>query len=143
MAEYITREAVFEQFDNGDADVIETYPDGSVDFGFGASNIRNLINAIPAADVAPVVHGRWRALRKYDARRTYRCSVCGRTIRLSLAIDINEYAPYCNCGAKMDGGACNQVCKYNTPDRGCVAGELGARCDLANVAGERGNGEAG
>lgn len=103
MAEYITREAVFEQFDNGDADVIETYPDGSVDFGFGASNIRNLINAIPAADVAPVVHGRWRALRKYDARRTYRCSVCGRTIRLSLAIDINEYAPYCNCGAKMDG----------------------------------------
>lgn len=56
MAEYITREAVFEQFDNGDADVIETYPDGSVDFGFGASNIRNLINAIPAADVAPVVH---------------------------------------------------------------------------------------
>lgn len=143
MAEYITREAVFEQFDNGDADVIETYPDGSVDFGFGASNIRNLINAIPAADVAPVVHGRWRALRKYDARRTYRCSVCGRTIRLSLAIDINEYAPYCNCGAKMDGGACNQVCKYNTPDRGCVAGEFRERCDLANVAGERGNGEAG
>ena len=32
---------------------------------------------------------------------------------------------------------------YNTPDRGCVAGELRARCDLANVAGERGNGEAG
>lgn len=61
------------------------------------------IEIIPAADVAPVVHGRWRALRKYDARRTYRCSVCGRTIRLSLAIDINEYAPYCNCGAKMDG----------------------------------------
>lgn len=27
----------------------------------------------------------------------------GRTIRLSLAIDINEYAPYCNCGARMDG----------------------------------------
>lgn len=43
----------------------------------------------------------------------------------------------------MDDGACNQMCKYNTPDRGCVAGELGARCDLANVAGERGNGEAG
>lgn len=47
------------------------------------------------------------------------------------------------CGARMGGGACNQVCKYNTPDRGCVAGELGARCDLANVAGELGNGEAG
>lgn len=44
---------------------------------------------------------------------------------------------------RLGGGACNQVCKYNTPDRGCVAGELGARCDLANVTGERGSGEAG
>lgn len=38
---------------------------------------------------------------------------------------------------RLDNGACNQVCKYNTPDRGCVAGELGARCDLTNVAGKR------
>lgn len=44
---------------------------------------------------------------------------------------------------RLDNGACNQVCKYNTPDRGCVAGEFRERCDLANVAGERGNGEAG
>lgn len=44
---------------------------------------------------------------------------------------------------RLDNGACNQACKYNTPDRGCIAGELRARCDLANVAGERGNGEAG
>lgn len=35
---------------------------------------------------------------------------------------------------RLDDGACNQVCKYNTPDRGCVAGE---RCDLTNVAGKR------
>ena len=67
------------------------------------TDAKRLLADMPAADVAPVVHGRWRALRKYDARRTYRCSVCGRTIRLSLAIDINEYAPYCNCGARMDG----------------------------------------
>lgn len=53
-------------------------------------------------------------------------------------------AVFCpRCGARMSGGACNQVCKYNTPGRGCVAGELGARCDLANVTGKRGNGEAG
>lgn len=44
---------------------------------------------------------------------------------------------------RLDNGACNQACKYNTPDRGCVAGEFRERCDLANVAGERGNGEAG
>lgn len=56
MVEYIKREAVFKQFDNGEADVIEIYPDGSVDYGFGASNIRDLVNSIPAADVVPVVH---------------------------------------------------------------------------------------
>lgn len=57
--EYIKRTAVFEQFDNADADVCETDDFGGVDYGFGMKNIKELINAIPAADVAPVVHGRW------------------------------------------------------------------------------------
>lgn len=90
MAEYIERSAAIEAAKHAWAKGLEP---------------SQYIEIIPAADAAPVVHGRWRALRKYDARRTYRCSVCGRTIRLSLAIDINEYAPYCNCGARMDGGS--------------------------------------
>lgn len=53
--EYIQRTAVFEQFDNADADVCETDDFGGVDYGFGMKNIKELINAIPAADVAPVV----------------------------------------------------------------------------------------
>lgn len=56
MAEYIERTAVFEQFDNADADVCETDDFGGVDYGFGMKNIKELINAIPAADVAPVVY---------------------------------------------------------------------------------------
>lgn len=55
MAEYIKRSAVFEQFDNADADVCETDDFGGVGYGFGMKNIKELINAIPAADVAPVV----------------------------------------------------------------------------------------
>ena len=55
MAEYIKRSAVFEQFDNADADVCETDDFGGVDYGFGMKNVKELINAIPAADVAPVV----------------------------------------------------------------------------------------
>ena len=55
MAEYIERSAVFEQFDNADADVCETDDFGGVDYGFGMKNIKELINAIPAADVAEVV----------------------------------------------------------------------------------------
>ena len=55
MAEYIKGSAVFEQFDNADADVCETDDFGGVDYGFGMKNIKELINAIPAADVVEVV----------------------------------------------------------------------------------------
>lgn len=55
MAEYIKRTAVFEQFDNADADVCETDDFGGVDYGFGMKNIKELINAVPAADVEEVV----------------------------------------------------------------------------------------
>ena len=56
------------------------------------------IEDAPAADVAPVVHGRWNSMDGYKTRRA--CSVCG--------WDVPEYGKfysYCpNCGAKMDGG---------------------------------------
>lgn len=50
-------------------------------------------NLIPAADVAPVVHG-----HRVDTGGFYvRCSQCDGVLPL--------YANYCpNCGAKMDGG---------------------------------------
>lgn len=58
MAEYIKRTAVFEQFDNADADVCETDDFGGVDYGFGMKNIKELINSIPAADVEEIVRCR-------------------------------------------------------------------------------------
>ena len=57
------------------------------------------INSIPAADVAPVVHGRWISFLGGDhimPERYYRCSRCGR-------VESRRH-PYCHCGAKMDGG---------------------------------------
>lgn len=97
MAEYIKRTAVFEQFDNADADVCETDDFGGVDYGFGMKNIKELINAIPAADVAPVVHGRW--VRKNEW--TFVCPNCDYVD----AYPFDDRYNYCpNCGAKMDGG---------------------------------------
>lgn len=58
MAEYIKKSAVFEQFENADADVCETDDFGGVDYGFGMKNIKELINSIPAADVVEVVRCR-------------------------------------------------------------------------------------
>ena len=58
------------------------------------------IKALPAADVAPVVHGRW------NADET--CSLCGEKSTEGLdATKWNYWLPnyYPHCGAKMDGGA--------------------------------------
>lgn len=57
-----------------------------------------LLDEIPAADVAPVVHGRWISFLDGDhimPERYYRCSRCGRVE--------SRRQPYCHCGAKMDG----------------------------------------
>lgn len=60
------------------------------------------IGKLPAADIAPVVHGWW------DANET--CSLCGEKSTEGLdATTWNYWLPnYCpNCGAKMDGGEDN------------------------------------
>ena len=61
------------------------------------TDAKRLLADMPAADVAPVVHGRWDILDGYKTRRV--CSVCG--------WDVPEYGKfysYCpNCGARMDG----------------------------------------
>lgn len=66
------------------------------------------IKYIPAADVEPVRHGEWReefrSQKSPDGyfywntsqKKIYVCSICGRE-------EIKK-EPYCNCGAKMDGG---------------------------------------
>ena len=58
------------------------------------------IKAAPAADVAPVVHGRW--IADGDGYHwTYNCSICG----WKDGYPFNERHNFCpNCGAKMDGG---------------------------------------
>lgn len=64
----------------------------------------NLVKRQPAADVAPVRHGRW---EPYVERLRWRCSECGSFIDINPIDEIiGEYSPnFCpHCGAKMDGG---------------------------------------
>ena len=64
-------------------------------FEFGVNLAWVKINKIPAADVAPVVHGKWDD--SFDGI-TPVCSVCGHTHKC-----FNRTPNYCpNCGAKMD-----------------------------------------
>lgn len=54
----------------------------------------DLCDAIPTADVAPVVHGEWES--KYESGEFLTCTNCG------YGIYHTEKTPYCpHCGAEM------------------------------------------
>lgn len=123
MAEYINREATIKAIH----DVYEYgFPTASGAFDdFATKIVPSLLNSIPAADVAPVVHGRW--IYKHRHRggfRTYEvCDELGEkhSVRVDERYETDEpYCPECgkwnesvwlnycpNCGVKMDGGADN------------------------------------
>lgn len=90
MAEYIDRELLLI--------LIECH--GTNKFGILDENIREFVSKLPAADVAPVVHGRWSTGRFNMETGNYE-EQCARCRNFS-----KEYGkPYCpNCGAKMDSG---------------------------------------
>lgn len=88
MEEYIEREAVEKFIEDG-----LNNPDVNKRFGHDAIEIMAEVHYMPAADVAPVVHGRW--VHHDDGVVT--CSKCGN------AESSDSY--YCRyCGAKMDEG---------------------------------------
>lgn len=66
-----------------------------------------ILRAIPTVDAVPVVHGRW----EQDADGDWYCTNCGEAVAICDSGKNRTYRkPYCpNCGAKMDGGADNEV----------------------------------
>lgn len=59
---------------------------------------------LPAADVAPVVHGKWYLLDDCANAGLY-CSVCSRRVHREEFAYKKLRSKYCpHCGAKMDGG---------------------------------------
>ena len=92
MTDYIRREAAME---------ITTRTCG--DYAAAFAEIRKL----PAADVAPVVHGKWlRVDDDWNSLTTIQCPICSEEWCFETDDDVSllnyKYCP--NCGAKMDGG---------------------------------------
>lgn len=86
MAEYIKREAAMQAF-------LAEKPDAHYPGWYAG-----LLEELPAADVAPVVHGRWVPFRSEAAGDIQYCSAC--------EIGFGAKTDYCpNCGARMDGDA--------------------------------------
>lgn len=93
MAEYIEREAVLRAVQGQRSPCRSPAQNRMLDC------LKAAVIRISAADVAPVVHGRWISFLDGDhimPERYYRCSRCGRVE--------SRLQPYCHCGAKMDGG---------------------------------------
>ena len=92
MAGYIERDAVIR------AVMAAKWVDGS-----DGAMAMEIVASPPAADVAPVVHGRW----ERDADGDWYCTNCDEVVAICESGRERTYRkPYCpNCGAKMDGGA--------------------------------------
>lgn len=84
MSDYISRDEIFS--------VWRSMPKPA-----SISSLTDAINRTPAADVEPVVHGRWEPGNQI-------CPVCGEDKFKDLDADIwSDWTPPCcpNCGAKM------------------------------------------
>ena len=98
MAEYIERSAVLQN-----KTTMTEYDEGGWDAPVSVVRVED-IEAIPAADVAPVVHGRWvmtiytttSKRRRIISNKKFACSECG----YGNGRKQSNYCP--NCGAKMD-----------------------------------------
>ena len=92
-SESLLRSLAYEDDVNGDCD-------GKIDF--------TVIDSLSGEDVAPIIHGEWREEFRSQIssdgyfywntpqKKIYVCSICGR--------EEVKKEPYCNCGARMDGG---------------------------------------
>ena len=100
MAEYIERESLVRQIIRNMTEFIGA-PDEVQKHDEQCNYAIDMIEDAQAADVAPVVHGRWEPGNPI-------CPVCGGNKFKDLDADIwCDWQPdFCpNCGAKMDGGA--------------------------------------
>lgn len=92
MAEYIERAELLKKQYNASNFCSPELAEMAVD-------VRDIEDA-PAADVAPVVHGRWISYG-IGYGFCYKCSACG----YIDGYPFNDRHNYCpGCGAKMDGG---------------------------------------
>ena len=97
MDEYIKREEIRRAYEK----LTRSYVNGNpyiADWRFD-----EMIEKLPAADVAPVVHGRWIERKSFHAEGgiSATCSAC--QIDVQYLGNPLKYCPHCN--AKMDGGS--------------------------------------
>ena len=121
MSEYLEREtainiadhAILEHPYDKDPQRPETYSDYNQGWSDVCDYIRVSLTHVPAADVAPVRHGKWKDIFEYsiycsDLKSTIelteqKCNIC-RVVTTFKGAKLYLPDGYCpNCGARMDG----------------------------------------
>lgn len=112
MDEYVSRKAAIAYIRERSEECQKAFEELGGESGIYADAYNDLAEdfySIPAADVAPVVHGCFEPC--FDENGNWRqgfakCSNCGKEYYAQV---INHFG-YCpNCGAKMDGGVDNEA----------------------------------
>jgi rubrerythrin len=96
MAEYIERKRLLRKFNVDDMMNVN----GTL---ISLRDAREVISSFPAADVAPVRHGRWQYNTDFYV---WCCSECGKnpTKGTGVVTTAEKLPAYCpHCGAKMEG----------------------------------------
>lgn len=103
MAEYIEREAMKENLEKINPVDFGGWMDWEMHKGAEEALrfVGYAVDEVPAADVAPVRHGRWCDPESDDGGYEWHCSCCGFPARVLLGPPGYQYCP--GCGAMMDG----------------------------------------
>lgn len=111
MDDYISRKAAIAYIREQSEECQKAFEELGGESGIYADAYNDLAEdfySIPAADVAPVVHGRWISWEEagnfVPSPDRHECSVCHDAAQV-LVNGFELLSDYCpNCGAKMDGG---------------------------------------
>lgn len=100
MPEYIDREDLVKHLDI----LYNRLCGKSPHFYYGFLTVLDYVKDFSAAEVAPVVHGRWVFVCEHGNRLDYECTNCRGHIQIIKEPDyIMAYKRCPNCGARMDG----------------------------------------
>ena len=97
--EYITKQAINDAI----REAVRKYPNT---FYNGLETARQIAHDLPAADVQPVRHGRWKFKedKAWVGNGKYWCSVCRYGFASGAYHEVDEFKFCPMCGSKMDGG---------------------------------------
>lgn len=104
MEKYIEREALLKHLQECRETSVGSCPTFAV-----IAAVQAYVGGMPAADVAPVVHGKWIEQEDPCGDPYYTCSACKDDFYIEMTGTVEKdlfLYSYCPaCGAKMDGGA--------------------------------------